>query len=140
MSEEPGGSPTETLEIQNVVASTGIGQKLDLQAVASDLDEVDYDPEQFSGLVHRPDDPARATTLIFRSGKIVCTGATSIENVHATIQATFGDLRDLGIQVAENPDITVQNIVSSGDFGKVLKSLSKKHRQAESDPLESEFI
>ena len=120
MSEEPVDAPTETLEIQNVVASTEIGQELDLQVLASDLDGVDYDPEQFPGLVQRPDDPARATALIFRSGKIVCTGATSIEDVHETVQATFNDLRALDIQVAENPDITVQNIVSSGDFGEVL--------------------
>lgn len=118
--EEPVGDPTETLEIQNVVASTGIGQELDLQAVASDLAGVDYNPEQFPGIVYRSANHPRATALIFRSGKIVCTGATSVEGVHEAVHATFDALGDIGVPVEESPEITVQNIVTSGDFGERL--------------------
>jgi TATA-box binding protein (TBP) (component of TFIID and TFIIIB) len=122
--EEPVAEPIETLEIQNVVASTGIGQELDLQAVASDLGGVDYNPEQFPGIVYRPANHARATALIFRSGKIVCTGATSVEGIHEAVDATFDALRDIGVPVEESPEITVQNIVTSGDFGQVLNLAS----------------
>jgi len=62
--------PKETITIENVVASTGIGQELDLQSVAMDLEGADYDPEQFPGLVYRTTDP-KSAALIFRSGKIV---------------------------------------------------------------------
>jgi transcription initiation factor TFIID TATA-box-binding protein len=118
--EETMSDPKETLEIQNVVASTGIGHELDLQAVARDLDGADYDHEQFTGLVYRPDEHSQATALIFRSGKMVCVGGTSVEGIHEAAHDTFDDLCDLGIPVEENPEITVQNIVMSSDLGEML--------------------
>jgi transcription initiation factor TFIID TATA-box-binding protein len=111
--------PKEALEIENVVASTAIGQELDLQSVAMDLEEADFDPDQFPGLVYRVLDP-HATALIFRSGKIVCTGAESVPDVHEAIEIVFEKLSNLGIEVMENPDIEVQNIVTSGDLGEDL--------------------
>ena len=111
--------PKEALEIQNVVASTAIGQELDLQSVAIDLEGVDFDPNQFPGLVYRIQDP-QAAALIFRSGKIVCTGAKSVPDVHEALETAFETLSNLGIEVMEDPVIEVQNIVSSGDLGESL--------------------
>lgn len=108
--------PTDTVSIENVVASTGIGQELDLGTVAMDLTGADYDPEQFPGLVYRLQEP-KAATLIFRSGKIVCTGASSVDAVHEALHLVFDELRALDIAVAESPDIVVQNIVTSADLG-----------------------
>jgi len=110
--------PVATLETQNVVASSGIDQEIDLKSVAMDLKGADFDPEKFAGLIYRPDDP-KATCLIFRSGKITCTGAGSIEEVQETVHAAVDALVELGIQ-AESPDVTVQNIVSSADLGESL--------------------
>jgi len=106
--------PVPTLEIQNVVASSGIGQEIDLESVAIDLRGADFDPGEFPGVIYRPDD-ATATCLIFRSGKITCTGAGSIEEVQATVHAAVDALAELGIDV-EAPEVTVQNIVSSADL------------------------
>ena len=111
--------PKETITIENVVASTGIGQELDLQSVAMDLEGADYDPEQFPGLVYRTAEP-KSAALIFRSGKIVCTGAKSTEDVHESLEIVFDELRALDIPVSENPEITVQNIVTSADLGRSL--------------------
>jgi transcription initiation factor TFIID TATA-box-binding protein len=90
-----------------------------MQALAKDLDQADYDPEQFPGVVYRPADH-RATALIFRSGKIICLGAESVEGIYEAAHAISDDLRDLGIPVDESPEITVQNIVMSGDLGAML--------------------
>jgi len=111
--------PKETINIENVVASTGIGQELDLQSVAMDLEGADYDPEQFPGLVYRTQDP-KSAALIFRSGKIVCTGAKSTDDVYESLNIVFDELRGLGIDVPSNPEITIQNIVSSGDLGSAV--------------------
>jgi transcription initiation factor TFIID TATA-box-binding protein len=108
--------PKETINIENVVASTGIGQELDLQSVAMDLEGADYDPEQFPGLVYRTQDP-KSAALIFRSGKIVCTGAKSTDAVHESLHIVFDKLRALEIPVEDDPEITVQNIVTSADLG-----------------------
>jgi transcription initiation factor TFIID TATA-box-binding protein len=111
--------PKETITIENVVASTGIGQELDLQSVAMDLEGADYDPEQFPGLVYRTVDP-KSAALIFRSGKIVCTGAKSTDAVHESLNIVFDELRKLEIPVDDEPEITVQNIVTSADLGESL--------------------
>ncbi|XVH32928.1 TATA-box-binding protein [Haloferacaceae archaeon DSL9] len=111
--------PKDTITIENVVASTGIGQELDLQSVAMDLEGADYDPEQFPGLVYRTQDP-KSAALIFRSGKIVCTGAKSTDAVHESLHIVFDKLRELEIPIDEEPEITVQNIVTSADLGKSL--------------------
>jgi transcription initiation factor TFIID TATA-box-binding protein len=111
--------PKDTITIENVVASTGIGQELDLQSVAMDLEGADYDPEQFPGLVYRTTDP-KSAALIFRSGKIVCTGANSTDAVHESLDIVFEKLRALQIPVDDDPEITVQNIVTSADLGESL--------------------
>jgi transcription initiation factor TFIID TATA-box-binding protein len=111
--------PQDSISIENVVASSGIGQELDLESVAMDLEGADYNPEQFPGLVYRTTDP-KSAALIFRSGKIVCTGAKSVENVHESLEIVFEELRDLHIEVENNPEIVVQNIVSSADLGRSL--------------------
>ncbi|AGB39802.1 TATA-box-binding protein [Natronococcus occultus] len=111
--------PQDSITIENVVASSGIGQELALESLAMDLPGADYDPEQFPGLVYRTTDP-KAAALIFRSGKIVCTGAKSIDGVQESMEIVFEKLRDLQIEVEEDPEIVVQNIVSSADLGRSL--------------------
>ncbi len=110
---------TDTIEIQNVVASTGIGHELDLETLTEDIPSAEFNPDNFPGLVYRTQEP-KAAALIFRSGKIVCTGASSVDDVHEAIDTVFEVLRDLGIPFEDSPEITVQNIVSSADLGKNL--------------------
>ena len=109
----------KTIKIENVVASTAIGQEIDLKSLTISMEGADYDPEQFPGLVYRTKEPKTAA-LIFRSGKIVCTGAKSIEDVRLGLKKLFKKMGDVGIKVAGSPEITVQNIVASADLGSVL--------------------
>lgn len=111
--------PKDTIQTENVVASTGIEQELDLEQLGTDLPQTRYDPDQFPGLVYRTTDP-KAAALIFRSGKIVCTGAKSEADVRAALDIVFDELRGLGLDVADAPEITIQNIVSSADLGQSL--------------------
>ena len=108
----------KTIKIENVVASTGIGVKLDLNEVIRILDGADYNKERFPGVVYRTKDPKTAA-LIFGSGKIVCTGAKSIADVHTGLAKVFGKLREL-VEIDENPEIKIQNIVASADLKTVL--------------------
>jgi len=62
-----------TVNIENVVASATLKQTIDLNAVVKTFPSVEYRPEQFPGLVFRLKKPKTAT-LIFNSGKMVCTG------------------------------------------------------------------
>jgi transcription initiation factor TFIID TATA-box-binding protein len=111
--------PRDTVEIVNVVASTGIGQDINLNQATLALEGADYDPKRFPGLVYRTKDPKTAA-LIFRSGKIVCTGAKSIDDVYRGLENVFQSLRNIGIDVKGTPEIKVQNIVASADLHAVL--------------------
>jgi len=101
---------SESIQVENVVASSDIGQELDLETLANDLVASDYNPDNFPGLVYRMQEP-KAAALIFRSGKIVCTGAKSIDDVTTAVHLVFDELRDLGVQAVESPQIEIQNIV-----------------------------
>jgi transcription initiation factor TFIID TATA-box-binding protein len=74
-----------------VVASTGIGIEINLKQITLALEGADYDPEQFPGLVYRTKDPKTAA-LIFRSGKIVCTGAKTFIKASKTYFKVFAIL------------------------------------------------
>jgi transcription initiation factor TFIID TATA-box-binding protein len=109
------------ITVENIVASTSFAEKLDLDAIAQSLEEAEYEPEQFPGLVYRLADPKTAT-LLFRSGKANCTGAKNIENVKKTVDIIADKLRKLGIDVYNNDDlkIVIQNIVAISDLGTEL--------------------
>ncbi len=65
-----------SINIENVVGTAKLNQRIDLNAVVKGNPGVEYRPEQFPGLVFRLKRPKTAT-LIFNSGKMVCTGAKS---------------------------------------------------------------
>jgi len=109
----------DTIHIENVVASSDIGQEIALDQLATDLPGAEYNPEDFPGVVYRLQEP-KSATLIFRSGKVVCTGAQSVDDVHEALDIVFEDLRELGIDVASNPSVEVQNIVSSASLKQSL--------------------
>ena len=104
------------ITIQNVVASTTIGAELDLDAISDAFDNAEYEPEQFPGLVFRVTEPKTAA-LIFRSGKVVVTGAKSIGDVSIAIAIVCDALKGKGFKgILDNPEIQVQNIVSTSDL------------------------
>lgn len=67
----------EDLVIRNVVVNGDLGVDLDLNvlSIALGLESVEYEPEQFPGMIYRGG--KNATVLVFRSGKIVITGVDS---------------------------------------------------------------
>ncbi len=107
------------VEVENIVASTSFADKLDLDVIAQELENTEYEPEQFPGLVYRLDEPKTAT-LLFRSGKANCTGAKTIEDVRKTVDIIAKKLKDIGIEVYNNPEIVIQNIVAISDIGTEL--------------------
>ncbi len=92
-----------------------MGEELDLQAIALALEGAEYEPEQFPGLIYRLKEPKTAT-LLFRSGKVVCTGAKSLENVKVAISKVVKQIEKAGIIIKVEPKIEVQNIVASSDL------------------------
>jgi len=57
---------------------------------------VEYEPEQFPGLVYRMDDPD-VVILLFGSGKIVITGGKKPEDAKAGVENMTEKIADLGL-------------------------------------------
>ncbi len=80
------------VKIQNIVASGSVGMDLNLNMLAMRLDNTEYEPEQFPGLVYKLPDQ-RATFLLFSNGKVVCTGTKSEEEVHKVLDILIENLK-----------------------------------------------
>ena len=104
------------ITIQNVVATATLNQKVDLNAVVKGYPGVEYRPEQFPGLVFRLKRPKTAT-LIFSTGKMVCTGAKSGKESRSAIMKVVRELKKCGIIILSKPSFEVVNIVASASLG-----------------------
>jgi transcription initiation factor TFIID TATA-box-binding protein len=85
------------IEVQNVVATFDLGHNINLSAIALSLglEKVEYEPEQFPGLVFRMDSP-KVVLLLFGSGKVVCTGARKPKDVEDAVEKINIELRAAG--------------------------------------------
>jgi transcription initiation factor TFIID TATA-box-binding protein len=108
-----------SIKIENVVASTKLAEEFDLTVIESEFEGAEYNKQKFPGLVYRVSDP-KAAFLVFTSGKVVCTGAKNVADVHTVIGNMAKKLNSIGIKTIENPQITVQNIVASADLHTIL--------------------
>jgi transcription initiation factor TFIID TATA-box-binding protein len=108
-----------TISIENVVASATLNQKVDLNAVVKGYPGVEYRPEQFPGLVFRLKRPKTAT-LIFSSGKMVCTGAKSEKEARRAVAKVVKELKKGGIIIIGKPELKIQNIVASASLGGLI--------------------
>lgn len=122
------------ITIQNVVASCNLHTDVPLEKVAAILPNTEYNPEQFPGLVLRLKDKG-ITALVFSSGKIVCTGAKSDKKVEEAVQLIIEELKKAKVKSGK-PDITVQNMVASGNLFMELNlnDLAFKLETAEYEP------
>ncbi len=93
-----------------------MGTELDLDLLALNMSEAEYNPTRFPGLIFRLKSPKTAT-LLFRSGKLVCTGSKTLEQVEQTIKTVIKAVEKAGIHIASSPKYEVQNIVASADLG-----------------------
>ncbi len=130
----------ETYEIQkidvvNIVVSSDLKHPIPLEKMAASLSNTEYNPEQFPGLVLRIKEP-KTSSLIFSSGKIVCTGARNLEDVRKAIIKIKEAVAKMGIIIKIDPEIKVQNLVASSAIGGKLNlnTLAMKLSNTEYEP------
>ncbi len=127
------------VSIVNVVASASVDQRIDLNDITKKFPDTEYHPEQFPGLVFRQKLPKTAT-LIFSSGKMVCTGAKSEEQSLNAVKSVVQKLRKSKIKIKNEPVIVIQNIVASVNLGgkvhleKAARSLPRSMYEPEQFP------
>jgi transcription initiation factor TFIID TATA-box-binding protein len=116
MAKKESKSDGREIHVVNIVVSASLGHDIPLEKMAATLPNTEYNPEQFPGLVIRIKDP-KTSALIFSSGKIVCTGARSMDKVHESIRKIIKSLEKINVKIKEEPKVTIQNIVAAGSVG-----------------------
>lgn len=108
--------PAESLKIENVVASTKLSDSLDLVSLAAQIPGAEYNKKRFPGVVLRMQEP-KIAALVFGSGKVVLTGAKSIPSLAEGLNALVKLMKDLKVEINDNPTYSIQNIVTSAELG-----------------------
>ncbi len=108
-----------SIRIENVVGTGTLNQRIDLNAVEKGNPGVEYRPEQFPGLVFRLKRPKTAT-LIFNSGKMVCTGAKSEKEARRAVMKVVKELKKSGIVIIGKPVLKIVNMVASASLGGIV--------------------
>jgi len=80
------------ITVQNIVASGSIDLNLNLNMLALQLENTEYEPEQFPGLVYKLVEPT-ATFLLFSNGKLVCTGTKNKEQLDESMKQLNKNVR-----------------------------------------------
>ena len=109
-------TPDTSLRIENIVASAKISESLDLPQIASSIKDAEYNKKRFPGVVIRMQNP-KIAALVFGSGKVVLTGAKSVESLNKGLEILGDLLRSLNIEIASELTYKIQNIVTSADLG-----------------------
>ena len=81
------------INVQNIVASGNINLALNLNLLALELENTEYEPEQFPGLVYKLEDPT-ATFLLFSNGKLVCTGTKNKKQLEESMKQLIKNTRE----------------------------------------------
>ncbi|KFO19408.1 TATA box-binding protein-like protein 2 [Fukomys damarensis] len=116
-------------QLQNIVSTVNLACKLDLKKIALHAKNAEYNPKRFAAVIMRIREP-RTTSLIFSSGKMVCTGAKSEEQSRLAARKYARVVQKLGFP-AKFLDFKIQNMVGSCDvrFSIRLEGLVLTHQQ-----------
>lgn len=118
-----------SVKIQNCVSTVNLGCELNLQNINFRTRNSEYNPSRFHGVVMRIREP-RCTALIFKSGKLVCTGARNEEFANLGTRKFARIIQKLGYSV-KFKEFKIQNLVATVDlrFPIRLENLNQMHGQ-----------
>ena len=91
---------TPKITVQNIVASGTINVDLNLNVLALELENTEYEPEQFPGLVYKLNEPT-TTFLLFSNGKLVCTGTKNREQLEDAMTQLNKNIKAVLKRIAE---------------------------------------
>lgn len=126
---------TMKANVENMVSAITVNQQIDLKKFVKKVKGLEYNPERFPGVVYRIRDPKLAM-LIFSSGKIICTGARSEDDIKKAVDSLLKKFKEGDIQIKGRPKIEIQNIVASAkmNFRVNLDLLAMECENTEYEP------
>ena len=100
--------------VENIMASSSLNTKLRLREVSEKLDDTEYNPDNFPGVIWRPKD-SYAVVLIMDDGRMMCTNVRSFDEVEKVFKDLVKRMEETGLIT---PRITCQKcgaVVDSED-------------------------
>ena len=128
------GKPT--FRVENMVASANLEMDLDLYAIAYKVYDVEYEPEQFPGAIFKLKEP-KSSLLLFKNGKIICTGCKNEKEVQLAIEKTQKMMLPFSKNAKKGkPTFKIENIVASAAFNVELDlyAIAAKNKDVEYEP------
>jgi transcription initiation factor TFIID TATA-box-binding protein len=104
------------VKIENIVASATVKHRIELSSVVKAFPDAEYRPGRFPGLVFRLKKP-KTSTLIFSSGKMICTGAASENEARKALRKLVKVLKEGGILIVGKPEMKIVNVVATVNLG-----------------------
>ncbi|RQD80355.1 MAG: TATA-box-binding protein [Methanocalculus sp. MSAO_Arc2] len=108
-----------SLKIENIVASGGVADSINLLAVAEQIEWCELNTKRFPGAIYRIPDP-KMVALIFSSGKVVITGAKTRRDLDRGLELIRNSLNDAGVMIHPEHDVRINNMVCSYDMGQSI--------------------
>ncbi len=106
------------LNVVNLLATSRFAEYIDLDHFSIETG-LDFDPDRFPGMTYKIEEP-KVCALIFRSGRIVITGAKKVEDVEVALDITYKALSAEGIPLWPKYDYSIGNVVVTHDLKKEL--------------------
>jgi transcription initiation factor TFIID TATA-box-binding protein len=101
-------------QIENIMASSNLNAKIDLNEVAKKVKDCEYNPDNFPGVIWRPRN-SYGVVIIMDDGRLMCTNVRSTEEVESLFKKITKSLEEMSIIT---PRITCPNcgaVVDSED-------------------------
>ena len=86
------------IKVENVVSFAVLGRRIVLNELVEKMKNTEYFPDRFPGVVYRITEP-KAASLIFSSGKIICTGGRNLEDINLALNKFKKSLEGIGLDV-----------------------------------------
>jgi len=83
-----------------LVSTADLNQTLDLKVIAFKCRNAEYNPKRFAAVIMRMKEPTRTTALIFKTGKMVITGAKSVEDSQNAARLYEKAIKKVGFKVS----------------------------------------
>ena len=124
------------VKVENVVASATLGVDIPIEKIVSEAEKIEYDTEHSDGIVLRPGEPGVAA-LIYSYGKVVCTGAKSVEKAKDVIRKVVEKMKKRCADLPAGFDIEIENITATSHANTTLdlQKLAGSMQSAEYDPI-----
>jgi len=108
-------------QIVNLVASSNLNATLDLYNLAVSVPNIEYEPEQFPGAILKLKEP-KVSMLLFKNGKVICSGASSEEQIEQGIRKASKLIHEIqpSVKVLDKVNYTVVNLVATGNLHQTL--------------------